>query len=130
MLIAVCVDILGPLFCEIVTSFYKIPLRQERKPSKLQNNSLISHSRPHEICYSDSKFPHEARKVNSHFCTVMSKLASITLPPPASGLCWFWCYLRCVKQHSFSCCSNTERPQEGGEVWSQPPRRCCGNVGD
>lgn len=99
------------------------------KPSELQNNSLISHSKPHKIYYSDSKSPHDACKPNSHFCTVMSKLASVVLPQPAPGLCW-WCYLRYMKQCSFFCCLNTERPQVRGEIRRQPPRCCCCNVGD
>jgi len=67
----------------MLASFYKTPLRQEGKPDKLQNNSLISHSKPHEISYSDGKSPHDARKLYPHFCTVMSKLASTTLSQPA-----------------------------------------------
>lgn len=36
--VAIRFDILGPLFYEILPSFYKIPLRQEGKSSKLWNN--------------------------------------------------------------------------------------------
>lgn len=78
---------------------------------------MMSHSKSHENYYSDSKSPHCACKVNSHFCTVMSKLASITLPQSAWGLGQFWGHLRYVKQYYFSCYLNVEKPQVRREIF-------------
>lgn len=82
-----------------------------KKENRVSCEIMMSHSKSHEIYYSYSKSPHCARKVNSHFCTVMSELASITLPQSAWGLGRFWGHLRCVKQYSFSCYLNMEKPQ-------------------
>lgn len=79
-------DILGPLFYELLASIYKIPLRQEGKQGKLWNNSLISHSRPHEVHNCDSRSPCGVRKLNPHFCAVMAKLTSSTSSQPLRAL--------------------------------------------
>lgn len=89
-------DILGPWFYEllasfykVLVSFYKIPLRQEGKWDKLWNNSLISHSKPHEIHYGDSKSPCGVCKLNPHFRAAMAKLKSITPSQPLWALAHF-----------------------------------------